>query len=154
MNHLQRVTLLGLVLFLVTAGTARADTYAILVAPKDSPAYAFAKGRAADATVFVERRLHRALARAAELLQSGEHTARILVAQGAFTAKANQGTWVIPHIDNPAGTLHLVGGYNDDFSGRQPFTLLSVLVTASGRSDSLLSFTKKSRLNSLGISIK
>ena len=152
MNHLRRVTLLGLVLFLVTARTARADTYAILVAPKDSPAYSFAKGRAADATVFVERRLHRALARAAELLQSGEHTARILVAQGAFTAKANQGTWVIPHIDNPAGTLHLVGGYNDDFSGRQPFTLPSVLVTASGRSDSLLSFTKKSRLKEVVIS--
>ena len=55
MNRFRSATLLGLVLFLVTAGTARADTYAILVAPKDSPAYAFAKGRAADATVSMRR---------------------------------------------------------------------------------------------------
>ena len=84
--------------------------------------------------LFAERTLHRALTRAAELLQSGEHTVKVFVAQGAYNGKAGQGTWVIPAIDNPAATLHILGGYNDDFSGRQPFSLLSVLVTAEGYS--------------------
>ena len=51
-----------------------ANDYIILVAPKDSPAYAFAESKANDTNVFVERKHHRGLTKAAELLQSANQT--------------------------------------------------------------------------------
>ena len=150
--HTLKRAVAGLLLLSCITGPALANTYAILVAPKDSPAYAFAQSKADDATVFAERTLHRALTNAAELLQSGEHTVKVFVAQGEYDGKAGQGIWVIPAIDNPAASLHIVGGYNDDFSGRQPFSLLSVLVTSEGRSDALITFSKRTTLKEVVIS--
>lgn len=146
-------SLLLLAAFLLLAALpAQANTYAILVAPKDSEAYAFAQTKANDQTVFAERTLHRALTRAAELLQSGDHTVMVMVAQGVYDGKANQGVWVVPVIDNPSASLHIMGGYNDDFSGRQPFGLLTVLQTRYGRDGALLQFTKKSKLKEVIVS--
>ena len=151
MKSISRFLLLSTLLVLA-ALPAHADTYAILVAPKDSPAYAFAQTKADGVNIFAERRLHRALTHAAELLESGEHTVKILVAQGAYTGKTNRGVWVVPLIANPEATLHIIGGYNDDFSGRQPFALLTELKTIYGRDGAVLQFTKKSSLKELVIS--
>lgn len=131
---------------------AQANEYIILVAPKDSPAYAFAQSKANDTNVFAERKLHRGLTRAAELLQAGTHTVKVFVAQGQYTGKTNRGTWVVPVIDNPNATLHIIGGFNDDFSGRQPFALITELTTIYGRDGAILQFTKKSSLREVVIS--
>ncbi len=145
-------TLFLLALLALLPLQAHADEYAILVAPRDTPAQAFAESKANDQTVFAQRTLHRALTQAAELLQSGPHTVTVFVAEGEYVGKARQGVWEIPHIDNPQGKLRIVGGYNDDYSGRQPFGLLSVLVTSSGRNGPFLQFTKNSTLKELVIS--
>lgn len=151
MKYIARFLFLQTLLVVATLPT-RADTYSILVAPKDSPAYAFAQTKADGVTVFAERKLHRALTRAAELLQTGEHTARILVAQGAYTGKTNRGVWVVPLVANPEAALHIVGGYNDDYTSRQPFAQLTELTTIYGRDGAVLQFTKKSSLKDLVVS--
>jgi hypothetical protein len=74
------------------------------------------------------------------------------VAQGAYTGQANKGVWVVPVISNPAATLRIIGGFNEDFTGRQRSSLLSELVTINGRDGALLQFTNKSALNELVIS--
>lgn len=152
---MKATTLLACALVLGALFTPRAllaETYTILVAPKDTPAYAFAESKADDATIFAERKLHRALTNAAELLQSGSHTVNILVAQGVYTGKAKRGVWVVPTIDNPQGTLRILGGFNDDFSGRQPFGLLVELQTIYGRDGAILQFSPKSKLKEVVVS--
>ncbi len=134
------------------APVCRPDTYVVYVAPRDSPASAVAKSKADGATVFAERRLHRALTKAAELLQSGPHTVNVLVAPGAYPGKIRAGVWVLPPINNPQGSLRLIGGFNDDFTGRQPFRRLSRLVTVEGRDGALLQISRKSALKQLVIS--
>ena len=137
---------------LLAAQPAQADSYVILVAPKDSPAYAAAQARENGSTVFAERTLHRGLTRAAELLASGSHTVSVYVAQGVYTGKAGMGVWKVPAIDNPQGTLQIAGGFNDDFSGRQPFGLLTELQTVPGRDGAILQFASKSTLKELVVS--
>ena len=100
----------ALVLITGLASLGRADTYVIYVAPSDSPAAAAAAAKANDTTVFAERRLHSALTKAAQLLQSGPHTVNILVAAGADPGKLNSGVWVLPVINNPEASLRLMGG--------------------------------------------
>jgi hypothetical protein len=135
------------------AANATANTYVILVAPKDSPAQAVAKEKANDASVFAERTLHRALTKAAELLnQPGSHEARVIVAKGRYDGKAAQGVWVIPQITNSQASLYVLGGFNDDFSGRQPFGNLTQLVTRQGRDGAILQIEGKSELNEFVIS--
>ncbi len=138
---------------LSTVQPARADTYRIFVAPKDSPAYTFAQSQEDGRRQFAERTFHRALTKAAELLnQPGAHTVTIAVAAGSYTGKAKQGIWVVPQIDNPEATLHMVGGFNDDFSGRQPFANLAALTTSDVRNGAFLQLTRRSQLKELVIS--
>ncbi len=148
-----KMFLCAVVLMVSLMQTALADTYVIKVAPKNSPAYAFAQGQEDDQRQFAERTFHRALTKAAELLnQSGAHTVYITVAAGSYKGKAKQGIWVIPQIDNPEATLYIMGGFNDDFSGRQPFTNLTALTTVEGRNGAFLQLTKRSQLKELVIS--
>ncbi len=140
-----------LVAFFV-ASPVLANDYVIYVAPKNTTAYENAGAKANDTTVFAQRTFHRALTQAADLLQSGSHTVTVVVAQGQYFGKAKQGIWVVPVIDNPEGTLRIVGGFNEDFSARQPFLWVSELITAEGRNGALIQITKKSRLKELVIS--
>ncbi len=141
-------TLLGL-----TVQFAQANDYIIYVAPKNTPAYANAEAKEDGQQQFAERTVHRALTKAAELLnQSGEHRVIVAVAAGSYRGKAKQGIWVVPQITNPQGSLQIVGGYNDDFSGRQPFGNITALVTSEGRNGAFLQLTKRSQLNTLVIS--
>ncbi|MFQ5569888.1 MAG: hypothetical protein ACE5G0_09450 [Rhodothermales bacterium] len=141
-----------LMLAVLVPPTAQADSYVIYVAPKNTSAYEVAQQKADDTLIFAERTFHRALTKAASLLQSGPHTVTVVVAQGQYFGKAKQGIWVVPVIDNPEGTLRIVGGFNDDFTARQPFLWVSELITAEGRNGALLQITKKSRLKELVIS--
>ena len=132
---------------------AAATDYVILVAPRGTAAGEFAEGRANDQTVFAERRLHRALTQAAELLaQGGAHTVSVLVAAGEYPGRTGTGVWEIPTIANPEGTLRVLGGFNEDFTGRQPFSLLSSLVTQPGRPGAFITVGPRSQLAELVIS--
>ncbi len=111
----------------ITAQQGEANTYVIYVGPKGSEAYTNAQAKEDNEFHFAQRTFHRALTQASKLLESGEHTVIVVVAAGAYYGKAKQGTWKIPQIANSQGTLIIMGGYNDDFSGRQPFGLLTAL---------------------------
>lgn len=154
MKQLLGVNRLLAVLALVTwlAPVSWSNTYLIYVAPRDSPAAATAAAKANDTTVFAERRVHSALTKAAELLQSGPHTVNVLVAPGVYPGKLKAGVWVIPVINNPEASLRIVGGFNDEFTGRQPFGQLSRLVTVEGRNGAILQVSPKSSLKELVIS--
>ena len=130
-----------------------AQDYIVLVALRDTPAYEHALSVANDQTVFAERRLFRGLNKAAELLATpGPKTVKVLVAAGAYPGQLGSGTFVVPPLNNPEGSLQILGGFTDDFSGRQPFALLSRLVTAPGRDGAMLQMTQRSTLKELVIS--
>ena len=135
------------------AAPTLATDYAIYVAPRDSVAEKTATGKANDTQIFAERTLHRALTKAGELLaKPGQNSVRVLVAAGQYKGKAGQGVWKIPTIANPQGRLYVLGGMNDEFTGRQPFGNLTELVTVSGRDGALLQFGSKSQLKEAVIS--
>ena len=148
--------LIPLLLIVITAASAQsafADQYMIYVAPKDTPAYAVAESKENGQDAFAERTFHRALRRAADLLNApGAHTVTVWVAAGSFKGKAKQGVWVLPQITNPQARLHLVGGFNEDFSGRQPFVHLTTLTTTEGRNGAFLQLTKRTQLKELVVS--
>lgn len=132
---------------------AAAEDYIILVAPRGTPANEFAASKANDQTVFAERRLHRALTRASEILaQGGAHTVSVLVAAGAYPGRTGTGVWEIPTVSNPEGTLRVLGGFNDDFTGRQPFGLITTLETQEGRPGAFITVGRRSALKQLVIS--
>ena len=136
---------------LLAALPARAADHTIYVAPKGSPAYAVAEGQADNKSVFAERTLHRALDGAAKLLARGG-SVRILIAGGEYDGKAGAGVWALPSVNSPEGTLHILGGWNDDFSERRPFEHLTRLVTRYGRGGAFLSIGQRSQLKALVIS--
>jgi hypothetical protein len=138
---------------LSTGNAPSVNEYVILVAERDTPAFEHASSAANDQTVFAERRLFRGLQKAAELLnQPGQHTVRLLVAAGQYTGQTNRGVWVLPPIDNVEGALHILGGFNDTFSARAPFTHVSELVTIQGRDGAFIQLGARSKLRELVIS--
>lgn len=151
---MNRSTVLFLIaVFVGASGSVRADDYTVYVAPKKSAAYEFAKAQADDETLFAERSFHKGLGQAAELLAAGgAHTVTVLVAGGEYYGKAKQGVWVLPAVDNPEGSLRILGGFNDDFTERKPFESVSGLVTIDGRNGAILSIEKKTKLRQLVIS--
>jgi hypothetical protein len=122
----------------------------ILVADKASPAYEFAKKQADDKTIFAERKLHKALSKAAELIQAKKKcpmpkvrglawpkcdlpeaerywTVTVKVAQGDYVGKGGKGGFGLPELIAPDTTLRILGGYDDTFSRRAPFDTPTVL---------------------------
>lgn len=144
--------LLALCALLLSASSALANTYVIYVAPRDTPAYTAAEAKQDEKLVFAERRLHSALTQAAELLQAGPHTVNILVAAGEYPGKVRMGVWVLPVINNPAASLRIIGGFNDDWTGRQPFRNFVKLKTIEGRDGALLQISRRSALKQLVVS--
>jgi len=144
-------------LFLLVVGMllaitpAQASDYTIYVAPKDSPAYSFAESQADSKTIFAERSFHRALDGASKLLARGG-TVSILIAGGEYDGKAGAGIWKLPSVKSPSGRLHLLGGWNDDFSARAPFDHLTRLVTRYGRGGAFIEIGRRSQLAELVIS--
>lgn len=136
-------------------GTAAAGDLEILVAPKGSKAYAFAKSKADGKTRRAERKLGKALFRAAEHLNDkkscGPCTVTVKVLGGG--QKVRGGAWSVPPVRAEKARLRLLGGYNGDFSKRDPFANPTRLESAPGRSAAVLSFQgKKHALEELYIS--
>lgn len=132
---------------------APAATQIVLVANRGTEAHAFAEQTANGSTVFAERSLWRGLNKAAELLnEGGDRTVKVLVAEGEYTGQFDAGVWKVPKIENPAGTLELLGGWNATFNGRQPFGLPVRLKTIYGRDGAVLQFEARSALATLVVS--
>jgi hypothetical protein len=130
-----------------------AGQYEILVAGRGTAAAETAAARADGARVLAERRLFRALNRAAELLSTpGPTTVTIRVAAGDYPGQTGLGVWAIPSISNPEARLHILGGYDDGFDARSPFTRPSRLVTQAGRDGAFITVGPRSQLAELVIS--
>ena len=135
------------------AAAVHAATHQIFVAPRNSAALTNAQAKKTGEAHFVERKLYKAFNRAAQLLnQPGAHEVHILIAGGEYTGQMKQGQWTVPAIKNPKGRLVILGGWNDDWSQRQPFENMVRLVTAEGRPGPMLAFTKNGALERLAIS--
>ncbi|MEM0961439.1 MAG: hypothetical protein AAGK21_02710 [Bacteroidota bacterium] len=128
-------------------------THLVIVAPRGTDAYANAQGLENGTTVFAERRLWRGLAKAAELLnEGGSRVVHVAVAAGDYDGEFGGGVQRVPRIDNPEGTLRVLAGYNDDFSGRQPFAFHVTLPTTWGRDGAIFQMENRSKLNELVVS--
>jgi len=143
----------AMVYLAVVSGLAHAGTYTILVAPRDTPALANAETRQNGSTIFSERKIYKALAQAAELLnQEGTQEVRIMIAGGEYSGQMGQGQWTVPAINNPQASLAIIGGWNDGWNGRQPFKHLVRLKTSEGRPGPMLMFTKNGVMKRLAVS--
>ena len=151
MKAIQPFFLLLLAGLLLAAGPTHASDYTIYVAPKGSPAYSVAEGKADSKTIFAERTFHRALEGASKLLARGG-TVSILIAGGEYDGKAGAGVWSLPAVNSPSGRLHILGGWNDNFSAREPFDHLTRLMTRYGRGGAFIEIGKRSELAELVIS--
>jgi hypothetical protein len=140
-------------LALSTAFHARAADYEIYVANKNTPAAETGAAKSNGTSVFFERTLHRALEQAATLLaKKGNDVVTVRVAAGDFSGKIGSGIWEIPTVQNPNGTLRLLGGYDSGFTARDPFRTPSKLVTSAGRNGAFIAIGNRSQLSELGIS--
>ncbi|PAP78234.1 hypothetical protein [Rubrivirga marina] len=133
-------------------GASQADVI-ILVAQRGTPAYAFAESRENGSTIFAERKLWRGLQKAAEILnEGGSRTVTVGVAGGEYDGEFGGGIQRVPRIDNPEGTLKLLAGFNDDFSGRQPFAFAVSVPTIRGRDGAIFQIASRTTLKELVIS--
>ena len=140
-------------LFAAHPSAKAAPTHFVLVAERGTPAYEHAQGLDNGTTVFAERRLWRALNRAAELLnEGGARTVAVAIAQGDYDGEFGAGVQKVPHIDNPAGALHVFAGFNDDYTGRQPFGLPVRIPTVWGRDGAIFQMENRSKLKELVVS--
>lgn len=132
---------------------AQAATFTIYVAPRESPAEAAAQAKANGSTAFAERTLQRALDLAAETLaRPGANDVNVLLAEGSYQGKAGSGIWAVAPINNPSGSLRIVGGFKPDFASRDPFSAPSLLVTTEGRGGPFLSLGRGTRLREIVVS--
>jgi len=140
-----------LALLTVLGGPAIAADLTIYVAPKDSKAYEQAARLGQDP---VQTRIHSAFQAAADALaRCGECEVTIHIAGGEYTGKANVGSWEFPEVRALQATLKILGGWNDDFSERNPFAYPTVLKSNPDRSSVVLSFAgRKHGFKSLVVS--
>ena len=142
---------LGLVLL---APAARAADLTVLVAPKKSAAYANAKKLADGSATLAERKIHKGFNAAAKHLAAcGACTVTVKVAAGTYVGKGRSGHWIFPKVVAPKATLRILGGYDDNFAKRAPFTQPSLLMSSENRSAPLMKFEgRKHALKALYLS--
>ncbi len=129
------------VLTLLCAGSVSAGEINILVASKKSAAYATATARANQTNSFAAKSMARAFTLAGEKLAACKTcTLNIKIAAGDYTGKAGTGHWVFPDVVAPGARLRILGGYDNTFSKRTPFTTQTRLITASDRSRPVIQF--------------
>lgn len=118
-----------------------AQTYNIFVAPKGSDAYENAKEKENDTNIWAEKKIHKAFNRASALLgKCGDCTVNVKISGGEYKGKAGSGNWAFPDTQAPEATLRILGGYNDDFSERDPFNYVTSLITTAARSTAIVYF--------------
>ena len=138
---------LPLVVLLATglASPAFAKELIVLLANKDTPAAASAEKLAVDGSVFVEKKLQKALDKVSELLAACPDvepprvrnmepaaltipadqlcTISLKIAAGTYLAKGDKvGQVQLDAGYKPNTTVRILGGYADDFKKREPFT--------------------------------
>lgn len=125
----------------------------LLVGPgSSSEAYLYAESQANGNSIKAFKSFHTAMTEAAALLTAGKSHVTIKVAGGEYDGKAGSGTWSLPIVKNAGGKLHLLGGYSNDFSTRNPFQYPVWLKSRYGRGDAFIALGNKSELNELIIS--
>lgn len=151
MSYLRALACLCILQFLCLAVPSSAADYTIYVAPKGSAAFEFAKTKTNGKSVLAERSLQKALSSAASLL-SEDNVVRVLIADGDYASRFGGGTWKLPAVIAPKARLLLLGGWNDDYTDREPFARLSRLVTHRGRGGAILEIGRNSQLSELVVS--
>ncbi|MEL6615901.1 MAG: hypothetical protein AAFQ43_09195, partial [Bacteroidota bacterium] len=132
---------------------ADAQTLLVLVAERGTEAYTNAQSRENGSTIFAERKLWRGLKKAADLLnEENGRTVIVGIAGGEYTGQFDKGVWMVPEIQSSGGTLKVLGGFNDDFSGRQPFAFPVRLTTIYGRDGQIFDIEGGSTLRELVVS--
>ncbi len=136
------------------AGADGAGVHTLYVAPRDTPAFAAAQAKAgAGAADRVHATLHKALAQAADLaLQPGTTEVAVLVASGSYAGKAGAGGWALPTLNAPAVRLLLLGGWSDDWAGRDPFRKPSLIGADASSGTPVLELGKKTALKEVVVS--
>lgn len=151
MNITALLRLSLLCLSLIQASGAIGLDYNIYVAEKASPAYEIATSKADGKLNHAERSMQKALNTAATLAAGG-HAITIMVAGGEYGGAIGSGTLNIPKVSSPQGRIYLLGGWNSDFTTRNPFQHLSRIITQPGRGGAILEVGQKSLLAELVIS--
>ena len=141
-----RIGLAVVVLAVVAPGLVCADTVVtILVANTGTPAADAAAAKADGKTIFAETKLFKAIDKAVELINAKKHcppprvkgleappcdltpderylVVNVKVAAGKYDGKGGRGGFSIPEIYEPDTTLRILGGYDDTFQNRAPFS--------------------------------
>jgi hypothetical protein len=126
----------------------------ILVPSSDSAVQAAAEKLADGKKVVYEKKLFKAFDSAAAHLTSCKTcTVTIKVAGGAHTGKGGIGAWTFPEVVTPDATLRILGGWDQTYKKREPFTNPSILVTPESRTAPVITFDgKKHALKELHLS--
>ena len=142
------------VLSVAMSSPAWAADLTVLVADKGSRALAHAEAAADGAQVVVERKIFKAFDRAAgHLAGCGACTVTVKVAAGTYEGKGRTGQWIFPEVVAPQATLRILGGYDEAFGARAPFSRPSLLLVSKDRSAPVLTFDgKKHALRELYLS--
>ncbi len=91
--------------------------------------------------------LTRGFAAAAEAVnQPGARTVVVRVAAGDYTGDLGSGAYDLPLLNNPEGTLRVVGGWDAGFAARDPFGTPSRVVSPEGRSQPMWDLPKNCKL--------
>jgi|GEM_PF-1413301 len=150
------VTALAVSALFSSAPAQAAKTYSILTAPdKNDGAFTEASKQANDDTIRAASSIIRALKTAHEIIANcGDCTVNVKLAEGSYAGRGDTAAqWVFPEVNAPKATLRILGGYNQAFTIRAPFTQKTLAAHAKGRSDAVLTIeAKKSQLKELVVS--
>lgn len=143
-----------LLLFVLPFAAQASTVNTIFVGPKNSLALDNAKQLEQDGKGQSARTITKAFNLAAKSLGScGNCTVNIKIANGQYFGKAKTGAWFFPDVVAPNASLRIMGGYNDDFTEREPFTNSTILQVSENRSSPVLNFLgRKHALKELVIS--
>lgn len=133
-------SLLCVLSLVLASSAARAETYTLYVAARDTPAANAAQAKADDKTTFWFAQLGRAVGKATELAQAGENDVKVLVAGKQAGLVAFEGA-----INAAKSRLVLAGGHCDDWS-RQPFACPTELIADAGRPAPFIGFASNKQL--------
>jgi len=138
------------VVFLVCAlaSAARADTFTIYVAARDSEAHKAAEKLVDEKTTFWFAKMPKALQKAIELLNGTSNEVRVLMAQGQ-----EAGLYGFPDgLDASKAKLFILGGFCD-WKTRDPFACPTEILAGEGRPSGFFSFGgNKTRFQELVLS--
>lgn len=97
------------------------------------------------------KNLTKAFAKAEGDLNGGENEVVFKLAAGDQDGDLGSGAYALPAFNNPAGSLTLIGGFDNAFAKRDPFGTPTVITTISERSAPLWQFAKNTKLKALVI---